>query len=182
MVTAQNETSESRKPLPHLTCENSLRSHPSALRVSQCAPVKSRASAARKPFLYRYFSATRSGKPLLVPDKPSSGEPEPEASVFAKISHPPSLELSRNLRVPDARPRRTARRRRQARCHAPTTPPLRRASRRAASANGGRPRRTTPRFVERGRTPSEGTCGRRRCNASGEPRGDLRAAAVCGTL
>ena len=82
LVTAQNETSESRKPLPHLTCENSLRSHPTVLRVSQCATVKSRASAPRKSFLYRYFSATRSGKPLLVPDKPSSGEPEPEASVF----------------------------------------------------------------------------------------------------
>ena len=49
--------------------------------------LKSRASAARKSFLYRYFSATRSGKPLLVPDKPSSGEPEPEASVFAKLMY-----------------------------------------------------------------------------------------------
>ena len=85
LVTAQNETSESRKPLPHLTCENSLRSHPPVLRGSQGAPVKSRASAPRKSFLYRYFSATRSGKPLLVPDKPSSGESEPEASVFAKL-------------------------------------------------------------------------------------------------
>ena len=175
MVTAQNETSESRKPLPHLTCENSLRSHPSVLRVSQCAPVKSRASAARKSFLYRYFSATRSGKPLLVPDKPSSGEPEPEASVFRKLPTHPSLELSRILRVPNAPPRRDT----------ATASPMPRTYDSAPASRvlkGGFGPRRSPEATTRGRTPSEGTCGRRRCNASGEPRGDLRAAAVCGTL
>ena len=49
-----------------------------------------------------------------------------------------------------------------------------------ARAPGGL--RGRPCLVELGRTPSGGKYGGSGCNASGDPHGDLRAAAGCGTL
>ena len=65
------------KPLPHLTCENSLRSHPSVLRVSQCArstttSTAARSSAASRPRSAGAWVSARRGRAAVSDVRPCS--------------------------------------------------------------------------------------------------------------